>query len=46
MRLKIRKIIRQIKNGEFGKRAPVIPGVHAMPDPGHRRRARALMCVR
>lgn len=42
MRLKIRKIIKQIRSGQFGQ-----PAAHVCPpDPGDRRRARALMCVR
>jgi len=46
MRLKIRKIIRQIRAGQFGRGPVVEPLPHAVVDPGHRRRAHAPMCVR
>lgn len=43
MRLKIRKIIKQIKAGLFGQ---VTLSHFPIPDPGFRRAAHAPMCIR
>jgi hypothetical protein len=43
MRLKLRKILNQIKRHEFG---PPKPAPYPVVDPGFRRRVRAPMCVR
>ena len=43
MRIAIRKIIKQIKRGEFG---PTKPAPYPVIDPGFRRRVHAPMCVR
>jgi len=43
MRLKLRKIIQQIKRHEFGQSTP---SQYPIPDPGHRRAAHAPMCIR
>lgn len=44
MRLAVRKVIKQIRRGEFGKPAMQVPLVSF--DAGFRRRAHAPMCVR
>jgi hypothetical protein len=43
MKLRLRKIIKQIKAHQFGQPERV---AYTMPDPGDRRRAHAPMCVR
>lgn len=44
MKLKIRKIIKQIRHKEFGEQRQL--SLFLKPDPGFRRAARAPMCVR
>lgn len=44
MKLKIQKIIRQIKAHEFGK--PAEPQAYPSMDPGFRRAVRAPPCIR
>jgi hypothetical protein len=44
MKMKIRKIIRQIRKQEFGGQREL--SFFVRPDPGYRRAARAPMCVR
>ena len=43
MRLKIRKIIKDIKAGRFGQ---TVLSQFPDPDPGDRRRARMCLCIR
>ena len=46
MRLKVRKVIKDIKAGRFGQSVQSALSRFPDPDPGDRRRARACMCVR
>jgi len=44
MKMKLRKIIRQIRHKEFGGQREL--SLFLKPDPGYRRAAHAPMCVR
>lgn len=44
MKIKIRKIIRQIRHKEFGRQRVLY--FFIKPDPGYRRAARAPLCLR
>ena len=46
MKMKLRKVIRQIRAREFGTGKKTVQLVLVHPDPGHRRAARAPMCLR